>query len=82
MPYVEPSFPFGNLRGAGTKFHVSQVISNAYNKFKKTHHKYCGIFVLIKPVAILLDPDLIENVLVKDCASFSDQGNHSNALGK
>lgn len=73
VPYLEPSFPFGNLKGAGKKFHASQVILNAYNKFKSTDAKYCGIYSWKQPVAIILDLDLINRILVRDSVNFQDK---------
>lgn len=78
IPYLEPSFPFGNLKGAGKKFHASQVIWNAYNEFKDTGVKYCGAYLWNRPIAILLDLDLIQNVMVKDFSNFSDRGAYYN----
>lgn len=74
VPYLEPSVPFGNIKDVWKKFHIIQVIAKAYDKFKNTGAKYCGVYFWARPVAVILDLDLVDNILVKDSSNFMDKG--------
>uniref|UniRef100_A0A182NFD9 Cytochrome P450 n=1 Tax=Anopheles dirus TaxID=7168 RepID=A0A182NFD9_9DIPT len=78
VPYVEPSFPQGNLAGVGKKHHMSQILQNCYKQLKGTGGPYGGIFFFINPVALLTDPELIKTVLVKDFPFFHDRNLYHN----
>lgn len=78
VPHIEPTIPYGNLNGVGEKFHMVNVIKSIYDKFKGTDAKYCGAYFYTRPIAIILDPDLIKQILVKDFTSFTDRGLYSN----
>lgn len=78
VPHIEPKIPYGNLEGVGEQFHVTYVIKNIYDKFKGTGAKLCGVYFYMRPIAIILDLDLIKNILVKDFANFTDRGLYSN----
>lgn len=80
VPYLKPSFPLGNLKGVGKDFHISQVIRNVYNEFKNTGAKFCGVYFWSRPVAIILDLELIKDILIKDFNSFTDRGIYYNEI--
>lgn len=67
------SFPFGSLKGVGTKFHKSVGLDIIYKKYKGKV-PVVGIFSLFKPAVLLLDPELYKCILVKDFATFQDRG--------
>lgn len=73
VPFVPPSFPHGNIKGLGSKIHPAFVTQKIYNKLKGSD-KFCGVYFFTRPVALLLDLDLIKSVLVKDFANFMDRG--------
>lgn len=74
VPYLEPSVPFGNIKDVSKKFHIIQVIARAYDEFKNTGAKYCGVYFWTRPVAVILDLDLVKNILVKDSSNFMNKG--------
>lgn len=78
VPHIEPTIPYGNLESVGEKFHVAYVIKCIYDKFKETGSKYCGAYFYTRPIAIILDPDFIKDILVKDFSSFTHRGLYSN----
>lgn len=78
VPHIEPTIPYGNLEGVGEKFYVAYVIKRIYDKFKETGSKYCGAYFYTRPIAIILDPDFIKDILVKDFSSFTHRGLYSN----
>jgi cytochrome P450 family 6 len=73
VPYVEPTFPFGNFRDLMfLKRSVGHVKADIYMKLDG--EKYGGSYMFTKPEFIFRDPDIIKNVLVKDFANFHDRG--------
>ena len=73
IPYVVPSFPFGNL--AEVLFFrksIGHVHQDIYKKLDG--EKYGGIYAVTKPILFFRDPDIIKHILVKDFSSFHDHG--------
>ena len=70
---MPPSFPHGNLGGFGKKLHMSAILQNCYKQLKSSGQPFGGIHFFINPVALLIDPDLIKTVLVKDFSYFHDR---------
>uniref|UniRef100_A0A182PZ92 Uncharacterized protein n=1 Tax=Anopheles epiroticus TaxID=199890 RepID=A0A182PZ92_9DIPT len=70
---VPAAFPFGNLGGLGKKRHMSQILQACYQELKKSGRPFGGVHFFINPVALLIDPDLIKTVLVKDFSYFHDR---------
>ncbi|PSN55897.1 Cytochrome P450 6a2 [Blattella germanica] len=73
VPYLEPSFPFGNLKGFLTfKRSMGEAYADIYRKLGDV--PMGGAFMVHRPVLILKDPELIRNFLVKDFEHFHDHG--------
>ncbi|XP_055637689.1 probable cytochrome P450 6a20 [Toxorhynchites rutilus septentrionalis] len=77
VPFVEPSFPFGNLGGM-SKRHLGPLVQDSYNKLIGSGKKFGGIFFFVSPVALILDLDFAKDVLVKDFQYFHDRGVYHN----
>ncbi|XP_062552473.1 probable cytochrome P450 6a14 [Armigeres subalbatus] len=77
IPYSEPSFPAGNIRGVGRTQHLSTQMQRCYNELKGKG-PVGGVFFFINPVALATDLDLIKNVLVKDFQYFHDRSIYHN----
>ncbi|XP_058819736.1 cytochrome P450 6a8-like [Topomyia yanbarensis] len=80
VPYVEPSFPFGNITQM-RKRHIALLMQDAYLQLKDCGKKFGGVFFFINPVAIILDLDFAKDVFVKDFQYFHDRGVYSNERG-
>uniref|UniRef100_A0A182KDV4 Cytochrome P450 n=1 Tax=Anopheles christyi TaxID=43041 RepID=A0A182KDV4_9DIPT len=78
VPYVSPTFPQGNLAGVGKQRHMSQILQDCYQQLKSSGRSFGGIYFFINPVALLIDPDLIKTVLVKDFPYFHDRNLYHN----
>lgn len=74
IPHDEPSFPYGNIEGFGKTIHPAHFMQQLYKKYKPTGAKYCGVYFLVRPVAVMLDLDLIKQILIKDFANFNSRG--------
>lgn len=77
VPYVEPIFPYGSIKGYGTKLHSSEFMQRIYNQFKATS-KFVGLYIFARPAMLIFDMELIKNVLVKDFDHFTDRGVYYN----
>lgn len=77
VPFIKPIFPYGNFNIFGRDFHPAHSIQKVYQCFKGTD-QFCGIFFYIRPMALLLELDLIKNVLVKDFQNFTERGLYYN----
>lgn len=74
IPYEEPLIPYGNIKTFGKTIHPSRFLKNVYDKYKPSGAKLCGLYFFARPVAVLLDLDLVKHVLVKDFNNFNDRG--------
>lgn len=72
VPYIKPSFPFGNLRDVGKKFHSCDLMMKYYNE-NKHRGPFVGLYFFISPVVLLTDLDLIKNVMAKDFSVFHER---------
>lgn len=81
IAYDEPSFPFGNIKGVGIKYHVGERIKQIYDKFKTSSSrsvKVVGTYLFATPVAMVLDLELVKSILIKDFAQFDDRDMYYN----
>ncbi|XP_031629400.1 cytochrome P450 6a9-like [Contarinia nasturtii] len=78
VPYDEPSIPFGNIKNLGKTIHLTQFAKNAYDKYKPTGAKICGLYVFARPMALILDLDLVKSILIKDFSNFYEKGFYYN----
>ncbi|XP_025207718.1 probable cytochrome P450 6a13 [Melanaphis sacchari] len=76
VPYVRPIPLFGNyLNVALGKDHVLELYNKIYYEF--TGHKYAGLFQMRTPYLMIRDPEIINDVLIKDFSSFPNRGIYS-----
>lgn len=66
---------FGNMKEVllGTKY-LGDYAKEVYDKYKS--ERLIGIFARRTPRTILVDPELIKDVLIKDFSKFADRGLH------
>lgn len=76
IEFVEPSFFGGNL--SKTLLMRENPIIELKEACDKIQGKYGGIFMLINPVLMLKDPEMIKQILVKDFDYFTDRGFYVN----
>lgn len=69
---VSPSFLIGSAGPLLTaKCSMGQYLAELYNKHKQ--HKLLGIYMFYRPVLVIIDPKLVQDILVKDFSSFHDR---------
>jgi cytochrome P450 family 6 len=73
VPFLEPSFPVGNaLEMILAKRTTGDVYRDFYRKL--SGYKFAGLYQIHRPVLLLMDPDLIKNILIRDFGHFQDHG--------
>ncbi|XP_049816587.1 cytochrome P450 6g1-like [Schistocerca nitens] len=73
VPYLEPRFPFGNVYNSFVgKTSRPIELNEAYLQFKG--QRFGGIYFFNRPGLVIVDPDLIRTILVKDFWTFRDRG--------
>lgn len=70
FPSDKPNFPLDSLAGVGTSLHSAEKFDEYYQRFK--NHAAVGLFFVFTPALTIHDPELIQNILVKDFSSFHD----------
>lgn len=73
VAHDKPSLLLGNLDGVGQTIHLATKIQVIYEKHK-IGNKVCGFYLLQSPRLIVIDPELIKNILIKDFNNFADRG--------
>lgn len=74
---AKTTFPYGNLKELGTKYHISQLLKIYYDQFREKA-KYVGLYFFLQPVLLIMDLDLIKTVLIKDFNYFQNRGFYHN----
>lgn len=70
IPYVKPSFPFGNF--SKTFLKKSPMFMQFEELYRSTEEPFIGIFVLHSPFLLIRDPKLIRSILITDFQYFTD----------
>lgn len=73
----ESVFPFGSMKGVGTKITPFQATDKIYREFKGKE-AVVGYYSFTDPTVLPIDPELIKNILVRDFSSFHDRGLYYN----
>ncbi|GAB0100089.1 hypothetical protein DMENIID0001_160730 [Sergentomyia squamirostris] len=80
IPYLCPSFPYGNIKEVGRTLHIAELMKSVYDKFKSSGQPFAGIYYFIRPVAVVTDPNLARDILIKHFIHFNDRGVYSNEI--
>lgn len=71
--HLPPEFLFGNVRGMGVSEFQAITMDRIYNQLKGSA-PICGMYFFTEPTALVLDPDLLKHILIKDFEYFNDRG--------
>ena len=77
FPYEKPLFPFGNLKGVGSEFHLVYKMQELYEKFKGKAPVF-GFYFFVTPNVVISDLETVKNVLVRDFDVFHNRGLYFN----
>lgn len=79
IAFVEPTFPFGCIKEVClSRTTLGDLIADHYDYYTRQGARYFGLYYINKPALVLLDPNLIKNVLIKDFKYFTDRGFYYN----
>lgn len=70
--YEQLEFPFGSFRGIGSEKSLCTGLDGYYRKYKGKGPAV-GLFCFVKPLLLLLDPELIKSICVQNFDSFHDR---------
>lgn len=72
IPFIKPKFPFGNLKLTKKDEHISEKLT-AFLRQRKSNTPIVGLYFFLKPVAFVVDLDLIRKILIKDFNHFENR---------
>ncbi|XP_069682464.1 cytochrome P450 6a2-like [Periplaneta americana] len=73
VPYLEPTFPAGNLADMLTRrSSMGEAYANIYKRMAGM--KFGGVYLMHRPILVVRDPEMIKSVLIKDFGHFHDHG--------
>lgn len=79
VPYIEPSFPFGNIENPFTrKKYIGVWLKNIYDEFKRKGGVGGGIYLFASPAYVVVDPEILKHIMQKDFQYFVDRGFYYN----
>lgn len=78
VPYVEPDFPFGSLKGVGKDHHQSVIMTKLYHALKSLGTPIVGMYFFLSPVVLVTSLDFVKTILIKDSWNFIDRGQYFN----
>uniref|UniRef100_A0A182THA1 Cytochrome P450 n=1 Tax=Anopheles melas TaxID=34690 RepID=A0A182THA1_9DIPT len=79
VPYApKPHLFYGHVKGQSRTRHGADINQELYRYFKQRDIPYGGISLFIMPSLIVVDPELVKTILVKDFNVFHDRGVYSN----
>ncbi|EDS44713.1 cytochrome P450 [Culex quinquefasciatus] len=73
VPYLDPAFPTGNVRGLGTRLNLAEVLHSCYERLKDRGGPFGGIFFFLGPQVVATDLDFVKTILVRDFQYFHDR---------
>lgn len=72
LPYLPPTFPFGNF--ADSFLQRKSIPENIKDAYNSSSAPVVGVYLGLRPAAVIRDPKVIQHMLVKDSFSFSHRG--------
>lgn len=72
VPHIEPTFPFGNFKN--TFLQRTTLGDEVKNIYESTTEPVIGIYSSFKPMLLIRDPKIIQDILVKDFTTFHHRG--------
>lgn len=72
VPYLEPSFPFGNFGPLMRK--VRSLGQNFHDLYNATTEPIIGVYLTLRPALLIRDSKIIKDILIKDFQQFHNRG--------
>ena len=79
--YVKLELPYGSFKGIGTEKPLCSGLDEFYQRFKGKA-KVVGLYSFVKPVLLVIDPDVIKHVMIQNFDTFHDRYLYYNQVCK
>lgn len=76
LPYV---IPFGHVTKLANSRQLISFVKPTYEHFKNAKVPFVGLYFFHRPFAVIIQPELLRHVLIKDFDHFQDRGLYHNA---
>ncbi|KAL7026346.1 hypothetical protein ACKWTF_013878 [Chironomus riparius] len=73
IPHIKPKFPLGNLQGIGSKYHLSEITRQVYEKYKN-EAKVVGFYNFVQPIYLVTDTETVKVIAIKEFNNFVNRG--------
>ncbi|XP_058453136.1 probable cytochrome P450 6a23 [Malaya genurostris] len=77
VPFLKPQFFYGNAKTMGRTESFADLFRRFYIELKELG-PFGGIYLFTRPIAVVTDLDLVQNIFVKDFHDFHDRGVYYN----
>ncbi|KAH8238683.1 hypothetical protein KR038_000927, partial [Drosophila bunnanda] len=78
IPHDPPHILKGNIKGYNSYRTANDIVLDYYNKYRGTKAPFVGFYFFQKPIAFIMDLDLVKHIMIKDFSNFSDKGLYYN----
>ncbi|KAH8356247.1 hypothetical protein KR200_000355, partial [Drosophila serrata] len=78
IPHDPPHILKGNIKGYNSYRTANDIVLDYYNKYRGTKAPFVGFYFFQKPIAFIIDLDLVKHILIKDFSNFSNKGLYCN----
>ncbi|KAH8254068.1 hypothetical protein KR032_008332 [Drosophila birchii] len=78
IPHDPPHVLKGNIKGYNSNRTANDIVLDYYNKYRGTKAPFVGFYFFQKPIAFIMDLDLVKHIMIKDFSNFSDKGLYYN----
>uniref|UniRef100_T1PE28 Cytochrome P450 n=1 Tax=Musca domestica TaxID=7370 RepID=T1PE28_MUSDO len=68
-----PHWMLGNFKGLAANLSLGECVQEVYDKYRMTG-PFFGFYWFTKPSAVIVDPQLVKRILIKDFSKFSARG--------
>lgn len=79
LPQINGTFPFGSLVGVGIEMSTTEKYDSFYKKFKGKESAV-GFYNFLSPSVLIISPDMVKTVLVREFSSFHNRGLFHNSV--
>lgn len=81
IPHLPYSIPRGHVQKSSNVRQLTNILKPSYEHFKDAGVPIVGLYFFHRPLVIIMQPELIKHVLIKDFDKFQDRGVYHNAAG-
>ena len=73
------NFPYGSMKGIGSTAASFEILDKYYKEFKG-RTQFIGMYAFFTPNLLIIDPNLVKEILIKEFPSFNHRGMYHNKV--